>query len=190
MKIASSCVAVVAIMLVGHDYQVRAVDTEIALQNLGRRSRGASVRGQGRQQVSQRNLVPATTCVKDQYVCEWKSEDFASLKNKYAICVKDREGNFESKCVDAKSAKPGIDGSDTITCGCCETESPRGKGDFKACSSVLEAAVPASCKETKFQCQTGSGKGKGGTGASFCAKIALGKGSTPSFGVSDQCGDP
>ena len=112
------------------------------------------------------------------------------LKNKYAICVKDNKGNFESKCVDAENAKAGIDGSDTITCGCCQTETPGGKGNFKQCLSIVPTIEPDSCDGAAFQCQTASGKGKGSSGVSYCANIAIGKGATPTFGISDECGDP
>lgn len=192
MKFSSSCVVVAAIMMAsGYQHQAQADDTVTG--NTGRRRRGeTSVRGQGRQEESQRRLSPLTpgTCVQEKFVCEWKSE-FDIQKNKYAICVEDGNGKFESKCVDAKSATSGRSGSDMITCGCCERDTPGGKGDFNRCSSIVSPTKPGPCNEEKLKCQNGSGKGKGSTGgASYCARIALGKGLTPTFGISDQCGDP
>ena len=182
--------AVTILILVASGLDDHQVHADNSSGNSDRRRRGTSVRGLGREDTSQRQLTPVS-CVDDDYVCEWNSE-LKSSENKYAICVKDAGGNFESKCVDAKQAKPGIDGSDTITCGCCKAETPRGKGGFKDCPSVLEANEPNTCESAAFTCLSQSGKGKGSTttSVSYCAKVEIGKGSTPTFGISDECGDP
>lgn len=174
-------------MAAGHGRRVLAENTTTG--NAAQRNRGTSVRGDGRKYGIQRNLEPITSCAVEMYVCEWRSES-DRLKNKYAICVEDEDGNAESKCVDAKYAQAGHDGSDTVTCGCCTSETPSGKGGFKECLSILPSSKPKPCDDTVFNCETGSGKGKGGNGVSFCANVEIGKGSTPTFGISDECGDP
>lgn len=154
------------------------------------KAEGTSVREQGVRNGNQRNLNPIT-CLQEEYVCEWKS-DHVSSKNKYAICVEDDSGNFESKCVDAKLIKSGNYRSDTIAaCGCCEVDtSGTSKGGFKDCLSILQTTKPDHCNEAEFTCQVGSREGKRRAGTSYCAKIAIGKGSTLTFGNSDECGDP
>lgn len=168
-----------------YDYSCVQADNS-ASKITDRRSRGSSVRGQ--EERAHRNLSPVANnaCVQDKYVCDWKSAT-DSLKNKYTICVEDVDGNFESKCVDSNYPKSGID---TFTCGCCKTEIPTGKGSFKECLSIQRPLRPSHCHEEHFKCRIGSGKAKGVTGFSYCANVEIGKGSTRTFGISDECGNP